>query len=775
MDRTAARSLVVWCPDWPVLAAGADLDAPVAILLGEGARRSVVACSPAARAAGVRRGQRLRDAQRLCPALELYRRDEAAEARAFEPVVLAAEQVAAGVEVVRPGLLALDARGPARYHGGEQVLGELVRNEVALLSTASGSPVGVGVGIADGIFAAGLAARTPAAEGPVIVPVGGSPGFLADFPVGVLDCPADFVDLLDRLGVRTLGAFAALPTAAVADRFGGAGMVFHRLAQGLDPRPPAARRPPRELAVEHELDPPAEWDEPVVFVAKMLADELHTNLADAGLAGVRLDVEITTVSGRSCVRRWRHADAAGGRLTSAAVAERVRWQLDGWRTREPYPDADPVALLRLVPDQLVVDAGSQQALWGAEEIPDRVGRVAERVQALLGHGGVVRLRLVGGRSPASRIEQVPWGEAFGADAGLDAPWPGAVPAPAPSGVFGDGGLRVVEVLGAGLGRRPGPGPGTGAASGAGAGPESATGLKSKPGQGLGPRPRPGLGPEPGTGLGPGTRAGAESGTGAGTGLRSKPGQRLGPEPRPRPGPGPGPSPEPGPGDIRGDRGLRPTQAPQPGRSEVHNDRHLWLAEARGPVRGPDQDRRSVRRAAADRSWPRSPADVPGEQPSEKPGKRSSEQLGEKPSEQPGEWFRERPGEKPRERSSEQQGKKPSERLGERLGERPSERLGDGLVLVQGAANQAAEAPIGPSAMIPIGVSGRSQLTGVPTILVVDGERLPVLGWAGPWVYERSWEATGRRRRARLQCRVADGRVLLLVLEHGTWRLEAVYQ
>ena len=466
--HTPSRSLVAWCPDWPVLAAGADLDALVAVLVGEGARRVVVACSPAARAAGVRRGQRLRDAQRLCPTLEPHRRDEAAEARAFEPVVAAAEQVAAGVEVVRPGLLALAARGPARYHGGEQALGELVRDEVARLTTASGSPVGVGVGIADGIFAAGLAARTPGAEGPVLVTPGGSPGFLAGFPVAALDCPAEFTGLLDRLGVRTLGALAALPSADVANRFGSEGVVFHRLARGLDPRPPAARRPPQDLAAEHELDPPAEQDEPVVFVAKMLADRLHADLGGAGLACVRVEVEITTVSGRSCSRLWRHADAAGGRLSSAAVAERVRWQLDGWRTRDPYPYADPVAALRLSPDQLVVDTGSQQALWGAEEIPDRVGRAAERIQAMLGHAGVVRPYVVGGRDPAGRIEYVAWGDlpesgqghgqgqsqGNGQGQNSRAPWPGAVPPPAPSVVprpypveLLDGGGALLAVTG----------------------------------------------------------------------------------------------------------------------------------------------------------------------------------------------------------------------------------------------------------------------------------------------------------------------------------------
>src|SRR5215472_7524034 len=99
MENTPPRTLVLWCPDWPVIAAGADLDAPAAVLDGEGARRVVVACSPAARESGVRRGQRIRDAQRLCPSLATHPRDTAREAREFEPVVAAAEQLAAAVEV----------------------------------------------------------------------------------------------------------------------------------------------------------------------------------------------------------------------------------------------------------------------------------------------------------------------------------------------------------------------------------------------------------------------------------------------------------------------------------------------------------------------------------------------------------------------------------------------------------------------------------------------------------------------------------------------------
>ena len=64
------RTLVVWCPDWPVVAAGLPATVPAAVLAGG----EVLACSPAARAAGVRRGMRRRDAQARCPELRLVDR-----------------------------------------------------------------------------------------------------------------------------------------------------------------------------------------------------------------------------------------------------------------------------------------------------------------------------------------------------------------------------------------------------------------------------------------------------------------------------------------------------------------------------------------------------------------------------------------------------------------------------------------------------------------------------------------------------------------------------
>src|SRR5205085_8331323 len=118
ISMSPSRTLVVWCPDWPVVAAGFSADEPVVVVHAN----RVMACSAAARAEGVRRGLRRREAQGRCPGLTVGEHDPAADARAFEPVVAVVEAFAPGVEIVRPGVCALATRGPSRYFGGDRAL-----------------------------------------------------------------------------------------------------------------------------------------------------------------------------------------------------------------------------------------------------------------------------------------------------------------------------------------------------------------------------------------------------------------------------------------------------------------------------------------------------------------------------------------------------------------------------------------------------------------------------------------------------------------------------
>ncbi|MEU1429194.1 DNA polymerase Y family protein [Nocardia sp. NPDC005746] len=320
------RVLVVWCPDWPAVAAaaeaGAEATRPVAVLTAN----RVIACTATARAEGIRRGLRKREAQGRCPELLVAQDDPDRDARLFEPVVTAVDATVPGVEVLRPGMLALSARGAARFFGSEEAAAERLVDAVAAVG------VECQIGIADELSTAVFAARRA-----TLVPSGEGAEFLAPMPISelagepVLAAPqrVELVDLLHRLGLRRIGDFAALTPAEVASRFGADAIVAHRCARALPERPPAARLPAADLTVEQRCDPPIERVDMAAFAGRMLAAELHTKLAATAVACTRLVIHAETESGEEFSRIWRCAEP----LTPDSTADRIRWQLDGWLTR----------------------------------------------------------------------------------------------------------------------------------------------------------------------------------------------------------------------------------------------------------------------------------------------------------------------------------------------------------------------------------------------------------------------------------------------------------
>ncbi len=434
---TPVRTLVAWCPDWPVVAAGAPLDEPVAVVHAN----RIVASSPAAREQGVVRGLRRRVAQARCAELQLHERDEAREARTFEPVIGTLDDITPRVEVIRPGTCAVVTRGPSRYFGGDERVADLIR---AAMGTVLNGRTEVRIGIADGPFAAELAAR--AARPTRLIPEGHVAEFLAPMRVAVLERP-ELADVLVRLGIRTLGQFAALPSTDVLARFGSDGLGAHRLASGLDERPPDARHPPVDWSVTAEIDPPADRVDRVAFVARSLADELHQRLGRDGVTCVRVAIGAETEYGEELVRLWRHE----GTLSDAAVADRVRWQLDGWLNGSAASrPSGAISRVLLVPDELIAAKGRQLGFWGGEtEVDERAARVAARLQGQLGADAVRVVERRGGRHPSEQLTLVPAAtvELRGRTLFDDPerpPWPGGLPSPSPSRVVGT--PRAVEVV-----------------------------------------------------------------------------------------------------------------------------------------------------------------------------------------------------------------------------------------------------------------------------------------------------------------------------------------
>jgi protein ImuB len=422
--------MVVWCPDWPVVAALADEGLPTHLPAAVFSANIVQACNAGARAAGVRRGMRRRDAQSRCPDLQVYAVNPDRDARAFEPVLAAVEEVRPGVAPLRPGLMAM--RAPGRFHGGEPTGAAILAERL----------VGLGVwdcrfGTADELFTAEQAARRAERQDCLVVEPGESVPFLRVLPVEVLEDSQDgrdAVSLMKRLGLRTLGDLGDLSATDVRDRFGHQVAWVHRVVGGdgavlLDPR-----TPPPELACHVDFEPPLDSAETISFSVRQTADRFVAGLARQGLVCTEVLVEARcegSVVGAepASSRVWLHPRW----FTAADLVDRLHWQLQGgFRAGDVRA---PVDRVRFEPVTVVPDAVHADGLWGGTD--ERVERGIARVQGMLGHEAVVRPVLQGGRTPKDRQALVPWGERPTGLRPTGPPWPGSIPPPAPARVLAD--------------------------------------------------------------------------------------------------------------------------------------------------------------------------------------------------------------------------------------------------------------------------------------------------------------------------------------------------
>jgi protein ImuB len=217
------------------------LGTPVAVAPEPGSQR-IGAVSVAAEAFGIDPGMRLGEALSRCQQLTLIPPDPAGVADAFERMLIALESIGAAVEPLRPGLVCFDARGLLRLHGGGSGLGGTatkreVEGVLAAARRALGAPARFGV--APTRFAALAAATNARVRHPLVVTGGAleARAFLSSMPVDLLRGDPELmvlVEAFERFGIGTLGELAAMPRAAIADRFGRPGLRAHQLASGGD-------------------------------------------------------------------------------------------------------------------------------------------------------------------------------------------------------------------------------------------------------------------------------------------------------------------------------------------------------------------------------------------------------------------------------------------------------------------------------------------------------------------------------------------------------------
>jgi protein ImuB len=415
------RTLCVWYPDWPLRRPDAPPDRPTQAV---GDDNRVLACNQLAIDAGIRHGMRRREAEAVCPDVVTFVADPGGEAARFEPVAQTIESVVPRIEIAMPGLVLVPITGAVAFYGSEEELVALLVKELDRV----GGP-GFRVGVAAGPFLARRAAFQTGPDRPVVV-VDDTASFLAGLDISSL-AREEMAETFRWLGITTLGDLARIPRAAIVSRFGSEGLRAHRLASGehelLAPRAVTA-----DLAVDETFSPPLEDLDQAAFLARSMAHRLLAEMRGAGAAPHRVEVTAVAADGEERVRVWRNRDP----FDEETLTERVRWQLRSWLDDKRH-DSGPgirggVARLRLEPADISGD-GRQLALHEDARSAAEAHRALIQTQAIVGDDAVLQARPQGGRDPAERVQWYRWEEApQTAQRDPGAPWPGAVPSPAPS-------------------------------------------------------------------------------------------------------------------------------------------------------------------------------------------------------------------------------------------------------------------------------------------------------------------------------------------------------
>jgi nucleotidyltransferase/DNA polymerase involved in DNA repair len=370
---------------------------PLALAPELGREQLIGEASAAAEAYGVHAGLRLGEALARCPTLRLVAPDPAGVADAWERIVGALEGIGAAVESQRPGTAWFDARGLRRLHGGD------VEGVLAAARRALGTPARIGA--APSRFAAYAAASRARPRRAEIAP-GNAARRLADYlsplPVSLLAArpeAAALPEALDRFGIATLGELAALPRAALADRFGAAGTVAWELARGRDsplrPRQPAER-------LEEVLELPESASGPQLERALgLLIDRVLARPERRGRTLRAVVLSAVLVGGGT----WRTQMTFREAL---ADPRRMRLALVGRLAELPAP-ADA---LRLRVEAFGPPSGDQRSLL-AEPTAVRLARLREAVRqarAVAGPDAALRILPVDpdSRVPERRLALAPW-------------------------------------------------------------------------------------------------------------------------------------------------------------------------------------------------------------------------------------------------------------------------------------------------------------------------------------------------------------------------------
>src|SRR5713101_2037677 len=349
----------------------------------------VLAVSEEALLFSVEPGIPVRQAEHLCPHATLLSSDPIEADRLRERIAAALYDLAPCVEVRVEGIAWLDLEGVPSPS-------ESIREARRRLRTAIGREPRLG--LAPGPFSARLAAAR--ARPGRLLKIDDARAFLAPLPTRELSLDDEQMERLDLLGLRTLGAVAAIGPRELESQLGREGRHAVLLARGAEPDELTPWRPPQFTSAHRQFEPPVEDREALLFVSRALCGDLAAELGLRGAGAKRVRVRLVYESDEpdERVSTVRHP------LSSAAELFGL---IGGW-IKEWQPRAPITELWIELP--LLEAAGRRQLrLWaGNDGTSEEVIAAFERLQERHGDDVVRKPRpaLLSSPLPSQRFDWV---------------------------------------------------------------------------------------------------------------------------------------------------------------------------------------------------------------------------------------------------------------------------------------------------------------------------------------------------------------------------------
>jgi len=179
--------------------------------------------------------------------------------------------------------------------GMESLFGPPAKLARDLARRASDLGVEANVAVASNPDAATVTAR--GYSGVTVIPPGQEHERLGNLSLEVLFANQNeernqFLDTLERWGIRNLRAFAALPEMAISERLGERGVYLQKLARGATSRTIVPVDPPLVFEEVVELEYPLVLLEPLAFLLNRLLEQICTRLSARALATQELRLKL---------------------------------------------------------------------------------------------------------------------------------------------------------------------------------------------------------------------------------------------------------------------------------------------------------------------------------------------------------------------------------------------------------------------------------------------------------------------------------------------------